>query len=97
MSSNVEKTGHMSSNDSKAADFFAKMSWDVKRTCPGHVLCPQMCPQIFQRTGRAIARQIGNIGINKTGRQESRLVTSGHDNYMDTEISFIFNFCGTTP
>ncbi len=55
MSSKNERTGHMSSNDFEAADFFAKMSWDVKRTCPGHVLCPQMCPQIFQRIGQAIA------------------------------------------
>ncbi len=32
----------MSSNDLGAADFFAKMSWDIFRTCPEHVLCQKM-------------------------------------------------------
>ncbi len=38
MSSRTERTGHMSSNDFGATDFFAKLSWDIFRTCPGHVL-----------------------------------------------------------
>ncbi len=55
MSSNSKETGHKFSNDFGAADFSQKMSWDIKRTCPEHVLCPQTCPQTFKRTDQAIA------------------------------------------
>ncbi len=54
MSSSSEGTGHMSSNDFGATDIVQKILGH-KWTCHGHVLCPQMCPQILKRTGQAIA------------------------------------------
>ncbi len=50
MSSKNERAGYMSSNDFGAADFFAKMSSGIFRTCPGHVLFQKMSPKFCQRT-----------------------------------------------
>ncbi len=53
MPSISKETGHISSKGFGPKDIFKKISWDILRTCSGHVLCPQMCPQIFERTGQA--------------------------------------------
>lgn len=55
MSSNSKDIEQMSSNDFWARDFFQKVSWDILRTYPGHVICPQMYPQILKTKDQAIA------------------------------------------
>ncbi len=37
-----------------------KMSQDIVRPCPGHVLCPVMCPQIFSGQARPLPTKIGS-------------------------------------
>ncbi len=41
-------------------DILTKMSWDILRPCPGHVLCPVLCPQFF-RLDQAISTK-GKLG-----------------------------------
>ncbi len=53
MSSNFKNTGHMSSKDLGATDFFQKISWKISMPCPSHVPCSQMFPQTFKRKDQA--------------------------------------------
>ncbi len=59
------KTGHMSSIDFGATDSFEKMSQDIKKTCPGHILCQKMFTQFFQRKGWAIANKVHGDNTNQ--------------------------------
>ncbi len=73
MTSRNERTGHMSSNDFEAADFFAKMPWDIKKTCPGHILCPQMCLKFSRGRGRPLPTKVLVHSLIATTEQRNHI------------------------
>ncbi len=65
MSSISKDTGHIFSND------FENRDWDNLRTCPGHVLCPQMCPLISKGETRSWPTKVACL--YKNGGQHDNL------------------------
>ncbi len=61
-------------------DILTKMSWDILSTCPEHVLCPLLCPQIF--SGQARPFPTKDIKTNKSAEERKCSANNAYNKYF---------------